>query len=57
MEWNTTLQVKGMDKYDAPPNKEFWVTIPGLIGAGFEFTKVKVKEFIDKRRGGGYATL
>eukprot|EP00035_Acanthoeca_spectabilis_P021266 m.437246 g.437246 ORF g.437246 m.437246 type:complete len:272 (+) comp18087_c0_seq1:91-906(+) len=52
------IKVKGMDKYEAVPNKEFWQSMPGLISDGFEFTKNNVKAFIEKHRGGSsYAEL
>lgn len=47
------MKVKHLEKFDAIPNKEFWTSLPGLVAAGFDFTKQKIQEQIDKHRGGG----
>jgi len=38
--------------YDAIPNKEFWVSLPGLVAAGFDFSKQKVQTLINRGNGG-----
>ena len=51
------IKVKHMEQnYDAIPNKEFWVSLPGLIAAGFDFTKQKVQALINKD-GSGYSAV
>jgi len=54
------IKYKGMDKYEAVPHKEFWMSLPGLVKAGCEFTKVKAQELyqkIQERRSGSYQQL
>jgi len=40
-----------MEKYDAIPNKDFWTSLPGLVAAGFDFSKQKVQAVINRDSG------
>eukprot|EP00041_Stephanoeca_diplocostata_P023160 m.563384 g.563384 ORF g.563384 m.563384 type:complete len:289 (-) comp22230_c1_seq2:496-1362(-) len=45
------LHKKGSEGWDRVPNREFWTAMPGLISDGFSFTKEKIKDWYNSRRG------